>query len=221
MILTMMLSHIQKIQRQFTLSACYRIITEKKHFQSSYCYIIIISFLDGSVKKEYNKNKLNERQFTKLYFIPFEKEQDPFGERENSGRFELLNGKWSFSYYESIVDMENDFISVRYEAEIPVPSNWQLYGYDRLQYTNIRYPIPYDPPYMPDDIPTGVYRRGYVYTPDGKDRILVFEGVDSCFYLYVNATFVGYSQVSHCTSEFDITPFLAEGNNTVTVAVLK
>lgn len=117
--------------------------------------------------------------------------------------------------------MENDFISVRYEAEIPVPSNWQLYGYDRLQYTNIRYPIPYDPPYVPDDIPTGVYRRGYVYTPDGKDRILVFEGIDSCFYLYVNATFVGYSQVSHCTSEFDITPFLEEGNNTVTVAVLK
>lgn len=155
------------------------------------------------------------------YFIPFGKEQDPFGERENSVRFELLNGNWGFRYYDSIVDMEDDFISLPFETELPVPSNWQLYGYDKLQYTNSRYPIPYDPPYVPDDIPTGVYRRTYEYKPDGNDRILVFEGVDSCLYLYVNGKFVGYSQISHCISEFDITPFLKEGSNTVAAAVLK
>ncbi len=155
------------------------------------------------------------------YFIPFGKNEDPFGGREGSERFELLNGDWDFRYYESIVDMEDDFISVPFEAKIPVPSNWQLHGYDSLQYTNVRYPIPYDPPYVPDDIPVGVYRREYGYKADGTDKILVFEGADSCVYLYVNGSFAGYTQVSHCISEFNITPFLKEGKNIITAAVLK
>lgn len=155
------------------------------------------------------------------YFIPFGKGQDPFGSREGSDRFELLNGDWDFRYYDSIVDLEDDFIGVPFGKTIPVPSNWQLYGYDGLQYTNINYPIPFDPPYVPDDIPTGVYRRGYTYIPDGRDRILVFEGADSCVYLFVNGEFAGYSQVSHSTSEFDVTPFLREGGNTVAAVVLK
>ena len=157
----------------------------------------------------------------RCYYIPFGKEQDPFADRENSDRFELLNGDWGFSYYNSIVDMDDDFVSAAPESTIPVPSNWQLHGYDKPQYTNVCYPIPFDPPYVPDDIPVGVYRRSYNYVHDGMDRILVFEGVDSCVYLYVNGAFVGYSQVSHCTSEFDITPFLREGENLITAAVLK
>jgi len=157
----------------------------------------------------------------RCYFIPFSHGQDPFADRELSRRFELLNGEWDFRYYKSIIDMEDNFISVPYEKKIPVPSNWQLYGYDKPQYTNVCYPIPYDPPYVPDDIPVGVYSRGYSYTPDGLNRILVFEGVDSCVYLYVNGEFAGYSQVSHSTSEFDITPFLREGENIITAAVLK
>lgn len=155
------------------------------------------------------------------YFIPFSPEQDPFGDRECSNRFELLNGEWDFRYYESIIDLEDDFVSVSFEKKISVPSNWQLHGYDKPQYTNVSYPIPYDPPYVPDDIPVGVYRRSYPYAPDGLSRILVFEGVDSCIYLYVNNEFAGYSQVSHSTSEFDITAFLHEGENVITAAVLK
>ncbi|HBH94538.1 MAG TPA: glycoside hydrolase family 2 [Ruminococcaceae bacterium] len=155
------------------------------------------------------------------YFIPFGKNADPFADRESSERFELLNGDWDFRYYESIVDMEDDFVSLSFDKRIFVPSNWQLHGCGRLQYTNVRYPIPYDPPYVPDDIPVGVYRREYVYNTDGNDRILVFEGVDSCIYLYVNGSFAGYSQISHCTSEFDITPFLKDGINTITAAVLQ
>lgn len=155
------------------------------------------------------------------YFIPFEKGCDPFESRENSTRFELLNGQWDFRYYDSIIDLEDDFISLPFEKTIPVPSNWQLHGYDRPQYTNICYPIPFDPPYVPDDDPVGVYSRSYDYSPDGMDRILVFEGADSCIYLYINGSFVGYSQVSHSTSEFDITPFLKEGENNITAAVLK
>ena len=155
------------------------------------------------------------------YFIPFAKGQNPFLSREESECFTLLNGEWEFQYYSSVIDMDDDFIRSKLTDKIPVPSNWQLHGYDYHQYTNICYPIPYDPPYVPDDIPVGVYRREFTYVSDGKERVLVFEGVDSCFYLYVNDKFVGYSQVSHCTSEFDITPYLTEGDNIVTVAVLK
>lgn len=154
-------------------------------------------------------------------FIPFGKEQNQFDHREKSDRFCLLNGEWDFRYYDSIIDLEDNFTELPFDKKIPVPSNWQLHGYDKPQYTNVCYPIPYDPPYVPDDIPVGIYKRGYEYIPDGTDRILVFEGVDSCVYLYVNGKFVGYSQVSHSTSEFDITDYLHEGENTVTAAVLK
>lgn len=155
------------------------------------------------------------------YFIPFGTEQNPFGSRENSDRFELLNGSWDFRYYDSIIDLEDNFTDIPFKEKITVPSNWQLHGYDKPQYTNVCYPIPFDPPFVPDDIPTGVYSRSYTYSPDGRARILVFEGVDSCIYLYVNGVFAGYSQVSHFTSEFDITPFLKEGENKITAAVLK
>ena len=157
----------------------------------------------------------------RCYFVPFGKDQNPFESRENSERFELLNGDWGFRYFASIIDLEDDFTSVEAKNTIPVPSNWQLHGYDVAQYTNVVYPIPFDPPYVPDDNPVGVYSRSYTYKPDGNRRILVFEGVDSCAYLYVNDVFVGYNQVSHMTAEFDVTDFLQEGKNKLTVAVLK
>ncbi len=155
------------------------------------------------------------------YFIPFGKTQNPFESRYDSEFMELLNGDWKFKYYDSIIDMPDDFISLKSDSTIPVPSNWQLHGYDKPQYTNVCYPITYDPPYVPDDIPVGVYSRDYNYTPDGLRKILTFEGVDSCLYLYINGVFAGYSQVSHMTSEFDITHMLYEGENEITVAVLK
>lgn len=155
------------------------------------------------------------------YFIPFAAGEDPFVDREKSGRLELLNGDWKFRYFDSVIDLEDDFVGIDTDNTIPVPSNWQLHGYDRPQYTNVVYPITFEPPFVPDEDPVGVYSREYEYRKDGLDRILVFEGVDSCLYLYVNDEFAGYSQVSHCTSEFDITPFLREGSNLITVAVLK
>lgn len=155
------------------------------------------------------------------YFIPFAKAQNPFESREKSERFELLNGEWNFRYYDSIIDLEDDFVSAPFTETIPVPSNWQLHGYDKPQYTNVCYPIPFDPPFVPDDIPVGVYSRSYDHKSDGMRKILVFEGVDSCIYLYINGEFAGYSQVSHSTSEFDITSLLHEGENFITAAVLK
>lgn len=155
------------------------------------------------------------------YFVPFAKSQNPFAPRYDSQLFELLNGDWGFRYFDSIIELEDNFASIKAQKTIPVPANWQMHGYDRHQYTNVVYPIPFDPPFVPDDIPVGVYSKTYNYTNDGLDKTLVFEGVDSCLYLYINGTFVGYTQVSHSTSEFDITPYLTEGENELTVAVLK
>ncbi|MDD5936369.1 MAG: glycoside hydrolase family 2 TIM barrel-domain containing protein [Clostridiales bacterium] len=155
------------------------------------------------------------------YFIPFGTKQDPFARRENSEEFQLLNGEWKFRYYDSIIDLEDEFLETEFSENILVPSNWQLHGYDRAQYTNVPYPFPFDPPYVPDDIPVGVYQTTYDYQSDRKDRILVFEGVDSCAYLFINKQFAGYSQVSHATAEYDITSRLNNGENTITVVVLK
>ena len=104
---------------------------------------------------------------------------------------------------------------------IPVPSAWQNHGYDRQQYTNIRYPFPFDPPYTCWDNPCGVYPRRYGDHPDGLDRFLYFEGVDSCLYVWLNGVFIGYSQVSHSPSEFDITAATEDGVNTLAVLVVK
>lgn len=156
------------------------------------------------------------------YFIPFPVETDPFRERESSSRFQLLNGNWSFRYYDSFLDIEDDFLTAEFTKTIPVPSNWQLHGYDKPAYVNTRYPIPYNPPYVPDENPVGLYQRKFhVSLSDGFERFLNFEGVDSCFYLYINNRFVGYSQVTHMTSEFNITKYLVDGENSITVMVLK
>ena len=149
------------------------------------------------------------------YFVPFAVGQNAFEERGKSKRFQLLNGRWSFSYFSSLIDLPDDFAEVKFAQKvledgkkIPVPSNWQLHGYDKPQYTNVDYPIPYNPPFVPDENPVGVYYKTYDYKADGLERILCFEGADSCIYLYVNGKFCGFSEVSHHTSEFNITPLL-------------
>lgn len=155
------------------------------------------------------------------YFIPFSKGQDSFADRTQSDRFELLCGEWDFRYYDSIIDLEDDFLSAVFDRKIPVPSNWQLHGYDKPQYTNVCYPIPFDPPFVPDENPCGIYRKSFKYKKCQNDLLLCFEGVDSCMYLFVNGRFVGYTQVSHALSEFDITPYVNDGDNTITAVVLK
>ena len=155
------------------------------------------------------------------YFVPFASGQDVFAPRETSECFTLLNGDWDFAYYDSILDLDDDFTALKLTKKLPVPANWQLHGYDKPQYTNVDYPIPFEPPYVPDNDPVGIYSRTIEYVPDKNRKILCFEGVDSCLYLYVNRQYVGYSQVAHHTSEFDITDLLKPGTNHITVAVLK
>lgn len=158
------------------------------------------------------------------YFVPFSSpEAACTGERTDSDRFQLLNGDWFFRYFQSPLDVPQDVLTRPVgERTIPVPSVWQCQGYDRHQYTNINYPIPYDPPYVPFENPCALYTRTFAWhAEDTEKATLCFEGVDSCFYLWLNGQFVGYSQVSHSTSEFDATPYLVQGENRIDVLVLK
>lgn len=175
------------------------------------------------MKLHENFNVLHEGvQDDHCYFIPFAKDEDAFADRETSSRFELLNGEWDFKFYKSFYDVEDRNLLVSdFESKITVPSCIQLAGYDRPQYTNVKYPIPYDPPFVPADNPVCVYRTFYDYNPDGMEKLLTFEGVDSCFYLLINGSMIGYSQVSHATSEFNITQYLREGSNEIRLFVLK
>ena len=164
----------------------------------------------------------------RAYYIPASKRMDNLVEhREESDRMQLLNGTWKFQYFNSIYDIQDSFFEKNYDTEnfdeIQVPSVWQMAGYDTYQYTNIRYPFPFDPPYVPQDIPCGAYVHNFEYSRDEKasKAFLNFEGVDSCFYVWINGSYIGYSQVSHMTSEFDVTDVLQDGTNTVAVLVMK
>ena len=176
-----------------------------------------------------NLNVLHENTMpARAYYIPASKRMDNLVEhREESDRMQLLNGTWKFQYFTSIYNIKDSFFEKNYDTEnfdeIQVPSVWQMAGYDTHQYTNIRYPFPFDPPYVPQDIPCGAYVRNFEYSRDEKasKAFLNFEGVDSCFYVWINGSYVGYSQVSHMTSEFDVTDVLQDGTNTVAVLVMK
>ena len=172
-----------------------------------------------------SENRLSPR----AWYIPYhDLDSAILGERSGSRYCEDLTGEWDFYYYPSYAD-DSDMVDPRaalsalpeFKDRIKVPSAWQLSGYGKPQYTNVRYPFPHDPPYVPDENPLGIYRRSYSYTRDGRERHIVFEGVDSCFFLYVNKSYVGFSKGSHMQSEFDLTPFLTEGENEIVVKVLK
>lgn len=161
------------------------------------------------------------------YIIPYESEEKARkGIRGTSRYFKSLNGVWKFRYHDTVHNVEDGFYAENYDTcgwdELVVPSNWQMYGYDKPHYTNVNYPYPCDPPFVPNDNPAGLYIRDFTVEEAGiRDEYLVFEGVDSCFYVWLNGRFVGYSQVSHMISEFNVTKFLKPGNNRIAVMVLK
>ena len=165
---------------------------------------------------------------SRAYYMPASHDMGPLVEdRFSSDRVICMNGTWEFQYFNSIYDLQEKFYEQGYDCsrftQVEVPGVWQNYGYDSHQYTNVRYPIPLDPPYVPQENPCGAYVRKFYYEiPEEAPRAyLDFEGVDSCFYVWVNGKYVGYSQVSHATSEFDVTEVLKNGENTLAVLVLK
>ena len=153
----------------------------------------------------------------RAYYTPFDKADCYDKNREKSSRFQSLNGEWKLKAHKRIEDCE---IEETLPDVIEVPSCVQMKGYDGLQYTNIRYPFPYDPPYIDKDIPVFHYRRSVKIEKCGKIPRLVFEGVDSAFYLFLNGKLLGYSQISHRLTEFDLSA-AKEGENVLDVIVLK
>ena len=149
-----------------------------------------------------SENRLKQR----AYYIP-----------ENIGAMLSLNGVWRFRYYERDFDMEE---RIEQWEKIDVPSCWQVRGYENPNYTNLRYPFPVDPPYVPDANPCGVYEREFWLEP-AERTYFVFEGVASAGVLYINGRYVGFTTGNHMQSEFDISDFVTKGNNTVRVVVYK
>ena len=132
--------------------------------------------------------------------------------------YQLLNGDWKFAFYGRDIDVPEE---IPVWSTIPVPSCWQLHGYENPNYSNINYPYPCDPPYVPDDNPCGVYEREFTLQRKWGRVYYVLEGVSSCAFVYVNGGYVGFTQGSHLQAEFDITDFVREGTNTLRVKVLK
>ena len=166
----------------------------------------------------------------RAYYVPSSGRSDLLvRHRECSDRLAMLTGcDWLFAWYPGIHDLQDLFYLPDYEPgrewkKEKVPFCWQMLGYDSPQYTNIRYPFPFDPPYVPQDNPCGAYLHHFEWhrSREAPCAFLNFEGVDSCFYVWLNGAYVGYSQVSHHTAEFDVTDFLQEGDNLLGVLVLK
>ncbi len=143
--------------------------------------------------------------------------------RAASPYFRLLNGTWDFELLDSPREIPEDVGAMDPSEQITVPGCWQMQGYGVPQYTNVRYPIPYDPPFVPDDTPVGVYRTRFDLPESfsGRSTRLHFAGVDSCFYVYVNGQLAGFSKVPHMPAEFDVTDLVTAKNNQLHVLVFQ
>lgn len=167
------------------------------------------------------------REDPRAQLIPYQcVETAMIGDRGLSEQYRLLNGSWDF-YYAADGRAPEEFYDEDYAilgwTELPVPANWQMHGFDIPQYTNVNYPIPCDPPHVPDENPVGCYRRWFTLPEAwaGRQVFLNFDGVNSAFYVWVNGKLAGFSKVAHMPAEFDITELLHEGENLIAVKVFK
>ena len=162
-----------------------------------------------------------------MMIFPDADEADPL-HRELSPWYRTLNGLWKFKWVRKPEERPGTFYQTDYDDtkwdEIPVPSNWQMEGYGTPIYTNIGYPFPVENLRAPVTFnPVGSYRRHFSIPEswDGRKVYLVFDGVESAFYLWINGRKVGYSQGSRTPAEFDITGFLEKGDNIAAVQVFR
>ena len=165
----------------------------------------------------------------RAYFVPYKTlDAAKRNLRAESEQFTSLCGDWDFKYFPNesyLPDFTAEGFTTEGFDKLTVPMSWQVMherGYDKPNYTNVNYPYPIDPPHVPADNPCGLYVRSFDMAKVGDSDVFInFEGVDSCFYLFVNDKFAAYSQVSHMTSEINITKYLKKGENTLQVLVFK
>ncbi len=171
---------------------------------------------------DYQNNKIlsRNRKASRVSFIPFQDVKSAIN-TENSGRITMLNGSWDFEWYNSPLYVTDEVVkNKKLSKKIQVPLNWQFDGYGKLLYTDEMYPFPINPPYIPMENETGVYKKSITVTKEMLENLSIrFEAVESAFHLFVNGKQVGYSQGSRMPSEFDITDFISEGKNEICAVV--
>ncbi|WP_350261590.1 beta-galactosidase [Pantoea sp. BJ2] len=159
---------------------------------------------------------------------PFASWRDEISARDDrpSPSRQLLNGQWTFSYFTQPEAVPQSWLlqDLPGAHALPVPANWQLHGFDAPIYTNVQYPIPVTPPLVPQQNPTGCYSLTFKvdvsWLQQGQTRI-IFDGVNSAFFLWCNGQWIGYSQDSRLPAEFDLTHALQPGQNRLAVMVLR
>lgn len=164
------------------------------------------------------ENRLPQR----AYYIPYGEKKYAMNRQLGSNeRYISMNGEWNFAYFETPLDLPDTVEEIEFHDRISVPSCWECYGYGQIQYTNINYPFPVNVPYTKTVNPVGVYNRmiDFETTAELSRSYLVFEGVSAAFELYINGNYVGASKGSRMQAEFDVSEFLHNGANTVTVLV--
>ena len=180
------------------------------------------------LKKGYHKDpqavRVNELP-DHAYFIPYASAEQSRLPREESPYFHTLCGDWQFRHYDSAYEVEDFFAegaSLDAFQPVSVPECWQAHGEDYAQYQTSPYPFITDPPHIPERIPCAAYVKDFnIRITQGKRYELHFEGKDSCVYVWMNGSFVGYGEVPHNDSAFDVTPYLRDGDNRLCALVLK
>lgn len=170
---------------------------------------------------------INRKPFTTNPF-PYGTETEALSfEKSNSPYYLSFSGNWKFHYAQSPDFEIEEFYKPDFDTtnwnEITVPSNWQMQGYDRPHYTNIRYPFPVDPPHIPYNNPSGSYKK-YFTLPENfvsKPLLLTCEGIASAFYVWINGQLVGFSKSSHAVTSFDISKYVHKGQNAIAIKVYK
>lgn len=181
-------------------------------------------------------NQINREQM-RAHFTPYLNEdlalkqlskeaKERFKLNVNSERRISLNGTWKFKYAKNPSLVEGDFWKTDYDfsnwSDIKVPGSWELQGFDAPIYTDVSYPFPPNPPFVPSDYnPVGAYIHHFDIPSSwfGNDIYIDFEGVESAFYLWINGKEVGYSEDSRLPAHFNITPYLTENGKSNKVAV--
>ena len=181
------------------------------------------------IQRDWENQNLTEyrRLPARSVLVPYaDREGALAGDEIRSEYYLTLNGMWKFGFFpdpESVpAGFETGAVSGDWK-EIEVPSHWQLEGYGYPHYTNVVYPFPVDPPFVPNENQTGCYVRTFTLPETWRDRevILTFRGADSFFYVWINGKKAGMSKGSRIISEFDVTEFLQPGENTIAVEVLR
>lgn len=161
------------------------------------------------------------------WFIPYPGEAAALS-KGNSPFIKSLDGIWKFNLVntpaERPVTFYKDHYDLRKWHDIKVPASWQTEGFDRFIFTDVEYPIPVNPPYVPADYnPVGSYKKSFTIPAEwkGKDIFIHFGAVSSFFYLWINEQYIGFSKDSKTAAKFNITPYLKKGQNTVSVQVFR